>query len=165
MGMSTWVPAVLECGWNILRTETRTSSENCCNWAQQTKSRRAHETRPKDNSQRNCSAVWSGAPCGQGDDVAFAISESLFPLGSPFAYGYRGIQNGWELLCHSNCSPALAPPPQTTTCSGPWKVTRVVTTMGLTRQSRKPCEAGCEELERTSTAEASLRFCIACRNA
>jgi hypothetical protein len=32
------------------------------------------------------------------------------------------------------------------------------------RQSRKPCEAGSEERERTSTAEASLRFCSASRN-
>jgi hypothetical protein len=37
--------------------------------------------------------------------------------------------------------------------------------MKLTRQSRKPCEAGCEELERTYTAEAFLRFCSAGRNA
>jgi hypothetical protein len=55
-------------------------------------------------------------------------------------------------------------PPQTTTCSGPWKITWEVITMGLT-QSRKPCEAGCEELERTYTAEASLRFCNADKNA
>jgi hypothetical protein len=32
-------------------------------------------------------------------------------------------------------------------------------------QSRKPCEAGCEELERTSTAEAFSRFCNGGRNA
>jgi hypothetical protein len=32
------------------------------------KSLRAHRTRPKDNIQRNCSAAWSGAPCGPGDD-------------------------------------------------------------------------------------------------
>jgi transposase len=56
-------------------------------------------------------------------------------------------------------------PPQTTICSGPWKITWEVTTTTLTRQSRKPCEAGCEELERTSTAEACLRFCNASRNA
>jgi hypothetical protein len=36
---------------------------------------------------------------------------------------------------------------------------------GLTRQSMKPCEAGCEELERTSTTEVHLRFCSAGRNA
>jgi len=48
---------------------------------------------------------------------------------------------------------------------GPWKKTWEVITTILTRQSRKPCEAGCEELERTSTAEASLRFCNAGRNA
>jgi len=37
--------------------------------------------------------------------------------------------------------------------------------MRLTRQSRKPYEAGCRELERTFTTEASLRFCNAGRNA
>jgi hypothetical protein len=36
---------------------------------------------------------------------------------------------------------------------------------GLTRQFRKPREAGCEELERTSTTEANLRFCNAGKNA
>jgi hypothetical protein len=40
------------------------------------------------------------------------------------------------------------------TCSGPWKITWEVTIMRLTRQFRKPCEAICEELEWTSTAEA-----------
>jgi hypothetical protein len=40
-------------------------------------------------------------------------------------------------------------PPQTTTCSGPWKITWEVTITRLKIQSRKPCEAGCEELERT----------------
>jgi hypothetical protein len=33
------------------------------------------------------------------------------------------------------------------------------------RQFRKLCEAGCEELERTSTAETFLRFYNAGRNA
>jgi hypothetical protein len=33
----------------------------------------------------------------------------VFPLGSPFAYGYRGTQNGWELLSHPPCSMDLAP--------------------------------------------------------
>jgi hypothetical protein len=55
-------------------------------------------------------------------------------------------------------------PPQTTTCLGPWKITWKVTTTRLTRQSRKSCEAGYEELERTSAAEAWLRFCIAGKN-
>jgi hypothetical protein len=41
-----------------------------------------------------CSVVCSRAPCGPGDDGDFWISESLFLLGSPFAYGYRGTQNG-----------------------------------------------------------------------
>jgi hypothetical protein len=30
-------------------------------------------------------------------------------LGSPFAYGYRGTQNGWKLLSHPPYSPDLAP--------------------------------------------------------
>jgi hypothetical protein len=51
------------------------STENCCNWAQQAKSRRAHQTRPKDNIQRNCNAAWSGALCGPEDDGNFGISE------------------------------------------------------------------------------------------
>jgi hypothetical protein len=66
-----------------------------------------------------------------------------------------------------NCSPihtaVLISPPQTTTCLCPWKITWEVTTMRLERQSRKPCEAGCEELERTFAAEAFLRFCNAGR--
>jgi hypothetical protein len=73
------------------------------------KSRRAYQTRPKDNSHRNCSAVWSGTPRGPGDNGDFGLSESLFPLGSPFAYGCRGTQNGWELLSHPPYSPALVP--------------------------------------------------------
>jgi transposase len=38
----------------------------------------------------------------------FGISENLFPLGSPFAYGYRGTQNGWKLLSHPPYNPDLA---------------------------------------------------------
>jgi hypothetical protein len=91
------------------RSAALCSTENCCNWAQQAKSRRAHQTRPKDNIQRDSSATWSGTPCGPGDYGDFGISESSFPLGSPFAYGYRGTQNGWELLSHPPYSPDLAP--------------------------------------------------------
>jgi hypothetical protein len=65
-------------------------------------------------------------------------------------------KNGWELLFH--------PPPRTTIYSGPWKNTWEVTTKRLTKQSKKRCEGRCEELERTSTAEACLRFCNADRN-
>jgi transposase len=32
---------------------------------------------------RDCSAAWSGAPCGPGHDGNFGILENLFPLGSP----------------------------------------------------------------------------------
>jgi hypothetical protein len=56
-------------------------------------------------------------------------------------------------------------PPQTTTCSGPWNIARKVTKTTLTRQSKKPCEVGCEEVERTSTAEEFFRFCNVGRNA
>jgi hypothetical protein len=52
-------------------------------------------------------------------------------------------------------------PPRTTTYSGPLKITWEVTTTRLTRQSRKPCKVGCEELEQTSAEEVSLRFCNA----
>jgi hypothetical protein len=100
-----WVSAVSEGGWNILRTETWTSpisravvDRELLQLSATSKSRRAHQTRPKDNSQKNCSAAWSGAPCGTGDDGDFGISGSLCPLGFPFAYRYRGTQNGWELL-------------------------------------------------------------------
>jgi hypothetical protein len=83
--------------------------------------------------------------------------------------GYRKICSCWvpHLLAEENetagnCSPIHPTvriwPPQTTTCSGPWKITWEVTTTRLRRQSRKPCEAGCEELERTSTAQAFFRF-------
>jgi hypothetical protein len=54
--------------------------------------------RPKDNSQRNCSATWSGASCGPGDDGDFEISESLFPFGSPF----RNTERYAEIFYH-NC--------------------------------------------------------------
>jgi hypothetical protein len=90
------------------------STENCCNWAWQAKSRRAHQRSPKDNIQRNCSAAWSGAPCGPGDGGNFGMSEKMLPLGSPFAYGYIWTQNGWELISHPLYSRDLAP--QTTTC-------------------------------------------------
>jgi hypothetical protein len=58
--------------------------------------------------QRKCNAAWRGAPCSPGDDGDFGISESLFPLVSPFSYGCRGTQNGWELLSHPPFSPDLA---------------------------------------------------------
>jgi hypothetical protein len=64
---------------------------------------------PKDNSQRNCSAAWSEAPCIPGDDRDFGISESSFLLGSLFAYRYRETQNSWELLSHPSYSPDLSP--------------------------------------------------------
>jgi hypothetical protein len=104
------------------RSAAMWSTENCYNWTQQAKNQRAHQIRPKDNSQRSCSAASSGAPCDPEDDGDFGISESLFPLGSPFAYGYRGTQMA------GNCSPIhptvqIWPSPQTTTCSDPWKIT------------------------------------------
>jgi hypothetical protein len=36
------------------------------------------------------------------------MMEILFSKGSSFAYGYRGKQNGWELLSYPRYSPALA---------------------------------------------------------
>jgi hypothetical protein len=38
-------------------------------------------------------------------DGDFGISESL----SPFPYGYKGTQNGWELFSHPPYSPDLPP--------------------------------------------------------
>jgi hypothetical protein len=56
-----------------------------------------------------------------------------------------------------NCSPIYPIVqiflPSDIPCSGPWNITWEVTTTRLTKQSRKPCEAGCDELERTSTAD------------
>jgi histone-lysine N-methyltransferase SETMAR len=37
------------------------------------------------------------------------MSEGLFPLGSQFAYGYRGTQNGWKLLSHRPYTSDLTP--------------------------------------------------------
>jgi hypothetical protein len=96
----------------------------------------------------------SGAPCSPGDDGDFGISESFFPLGSSFVYWYRGTQNGWELLFHPPYSLDLAP--------SDYHLFRPL--KDHLRESRKPCEAGCVELERTSTAEAYLRFCNVGRN-
>jgi transposase len=92
--------------------------------------------------------------------------------------GYRKVCSRWvprlltgteEHKTAGNCSP-IHPTvriwlPQTTTCLGPWKITWEITITRLTRQSRKPCEAGSKDLERTSTAEEILRFCNAGRNA
>jgi hypothetical protein len=128
------------------------------------KSRRTHQTRPKDNIQRNCSTAWSGAPCGPAHDGHFWDIGKVCSCWVP-----RFLTGTEEHKMAGNCSPIHPTvriwPPQTTTCLGPWKITWAVTTTRLTRQSRKPWEAGCEELERTSTAEAILRFCNAGRNA
>jgi transposase len=73
-------------------------------------------------------------------------------------------KNSWELLSHPPYSPDLAP-------------LGLYHFFGLLKDHlrshhyetdeavRKPCEAGCEELELTSTAEAFSRFCNAGRNA
>jgi hypothetical protein len=80
--------------------------QNCYNWAQQGKSRRAHQRRPKDNSQRNCSAAWNGAPCGTGDVGDFGISEVFSRWVSHLLTERK--QHGWELLSHPPFSPDLA---------------------------------------------------------
>jgi hypothetical protein len=140
----------------ILWTEIRTSpiSRAVVDRAQQANKRRANHTRLKDNCQRNCSAASSGTPCGTGDGD-FGMSESLFPLGSPFAYRYRGRQNGWEL-------PSVQPRVQI--WPPPWKITWDGITTRLMRQSGKPYEAAFEELEQSSITEAYSRFCNAGRN-
>jgi hypothetical protein len=153
MEMSAWVPALSEDGRNILRTETRTSpisravvDRELLQLSATSKSRRAHQTRPKDNSQRNCSAAWSGAPCGPGDDGRFWNVGKFVLVVFPVCLRVRRNQNVW------NCFPIHL-------------TVRISPPTRLTRQSRKPCEARCEELEQISTAEASLRFCNAGRYA
>jgi hypothetical protein len=96
--MSAWVSAVSQGGWNVLRTKhghhrsaALWSTENCCNWVQQSKSRRTYQTRLKDN--RKIAAAWSGTPCGPGYGD-FWILESLFPFG--FQFAYRGTENGTQ---------------------------------------------------------------------
>jgi hypothetical protein len=143
------------------RSDAPWSTENCCNWVQQAKSGRAHQTRSKDNSQRNCSTAWSGAPCGPGD-VDSGISKI-------YSRWIRLLTSTEEKKRLDTALPSTLKsgfgPPQTNTCLDSWKITWEVTITRLTRQFRKPCEAGCEELERTCTAEAFLRFCNAGRNA
>jgi hypothetical protein len=80
------------------------SAENRCNSAQQAKFDELirHD---KDNGE-NAEQLGVGHREVQ-DDGDFGTSESLFPLGSLFAYGYRGTQNGWELLSHPPYSPDL----------------------------------------------------------
>jgi hypothetical protein len=88
--------------------------------------------------------------------------------------GYRKVCSRWvprlftgteEKKTAGNCFP-IDPAiqiwaPQVTTFSGHWQTT--ITRM--TRQSRRPCEAGCKELERISTAKGLLGFWNASRNA
>jgi hypothetical protein len=51
--------------------------------------------------QRNCSTTWSRHHAVQ---ETMKISETLFP----FAYGYSGTQNGWELLSQPPYRPEVA---------------------------------------------------------
>jgi hypothetical protein len=131
------------------------STKNCYNWVQQAKRRRTHQTRQNDVRE-------IPAQLGVRHHAVREMVEIL---------GYRKICFRWvpRLLTGTevhktagNCPPIHPKvriwPPQTTTCSGPWKITREVTTTRLTRQFSKPCEAGCEELERTSTAEACFKI-------
>jgi hypothetical protein len=99
--------------WKVLWTKTRTSpmgrgvvDQNCCKWVQQVKVELVRQTEGK---QRNWSAAWSGVSFSLWGDGQFGISENLFPLGSPFASGCKGIQNCWKLLWYPLNSPDLAP--------------------------------------------------------
>jgi len=94
--------------------------------------------------------------------VKILLLESLFLLGSPFAYGHRGTQNGWKLLSYPPYSLNLAPSDYH--LFRPLKRSPVITTK-LTWQSRKLCRAGCEELEWNSTTEEPLRSCNTGRSA
>jgi hypothetical protein len=83
MGVSTvrrWVKHFKDGNTGHRRSAALWSTENCCNWEQQTKSRRVHQTRPKDNSQRNCTAVGVGH---------HAVQEIL---------EYRKVCSRWVLL-------------------------------------------------------------------
>jgi hypothetical protein len=75
----------------------------------------------------------------------------------------RFQNNGWELLSHPPYSPDLALSDYH--LLGPLKDHLKGHHYETDEAVRKPCEAGCEELERTSTAETSVRFCNAGRNA
>jgi hypothetical protein len=164
-GDAAWVSAVLEGGWNILRTETRTSPISRAVVGQEL----LHMfdffgKRGNDQWISLLSDALQTSSC-----VSRKTSEE-----ENCHMTTRGLTlHVW--LCRQfnrtagNCSPSHVTvrtlPPQTTTCLGPRKITWEVTTTRLSRQSRKPCEAGCEELESTCTAEISLRFCNADRNA
>jgi hypothetical protein len=170
MEMSAWVPAVSEGGWNILRTETADIADQP-RWCRQ---RTAASERNKQKidelirQDRRITVRGIAAQLGVGHHAVQEMMETL---------GYRKVCSRWipRLLTGKekhktagNCSPIHPTvwiwPPQTTTCSDPWNTTWEVTNMRQTRQSWKPCEAGCEGLERTYTAKASLRFCSATRN-
>jgi hypothetical protein len=86
------------------------------------------------------------------------------PVGFPVCLRVQRITKRVETAVPSTLQSRFSPP-QTTTCSDPWKVTWEAITTTLTRQSRKPYEAGCEELEITCTAEEFLRLYNAGRNA
>jgi hypothetical protein len=120
------------------------------------KSRRAHQRIPKDNSQRNCSTAWNRHRAVQ--DMMEILGYRRVPVGL-FPVCLR-LQRNTDRL--GTALPSILQvriwPPQTTTCSGSWKITWEVTTTRLTRQSRKPCEAGCEDLERTYSTEEFLRL-------
>jgi transposase len=72
-------------------------------------------------------------------------------------------KNDWEVLSHSPYSPDLAHSDYH--LFGPLEYHLKGYHYETDDASRKPCEAGCEELERTSTAETCLRFYSAGRNA
>jgi hypothetical protein len=154
--------------WNISRTETRTSPINrdvIDRELLQLSARSKNVDEPIRQDQKmseKLQAAWIGAPCRQGDDGDFGVTESLFPLGSPFAYGYRGTENGWELLSHPPFSPDLAPSDYR--FFGPLKDHLRGHHYETDEAVQEPCVAGCEELKRNSTAKASLRFCKAGRN-
>jgi hypothetical protein len=98
------------------------------------------ETRPKDNR-------GIAAQLGVGHHAVQEVMDILghrkvFPLGYAFAYGYIGTQEGWKVLLHPLYSPDLVPSDYH--LFGPLKDHLKVTTEGLTKQSRKPCEASCE---------------------
>jgi hypothetical protein len=162
MEIPAWVSAVSEGGWNILSTETRTS--------------------PISRAVVDRELLQLSATSKKDDELIRQDRKiTVRVIAVQFGAGHRAVQEKMEILGYRNvcsrwvtrlltateedktvviCSPIHLTvriwPPQTTNYSRPWKITWEVTTTRLTRQSRKPCETRCEELERTSTAEAFL---------
>jgi hypothetical protein len=165
MEMPAWMPAVSEGGWNILRTETRTSpiSRAVVDWEllQLSEKAKVNELIKQDrrvSEKLQCSLEWDTMRSRR--RWRFWDIEEFHPVRFPVCLRVQRNTKRPRTALPSILQSGFGPP-QTITCSDPWKITWELTTTRLTKQPRKPCEAGCKELERTSTAETFLRFCNA----